>query len=196
MHESALSGIPGYGIPAIDHCLLSGLHDIALADGGFIASACSLLGAVTEKGILFVLLGCVFLAFKGTRKTGAALVGAQVITAGVAGLLKELLARPRPFALGGDYESWWRLVGAPAESGFSLPSGHASLAMAAALILFLSFNKRLSFLAFVGALLVGVSRCYLMVHYPSDIAAGFAAGLFGAAAAWLLVGLRYRGSKR
>lgn len=68
------------------------------------------------------------------------------------------------------------------------------MAMAAALILFLSFDKRVSFLAFVGAVLIGASRCYLMIHFPSDIAAGYAVGIFGAATAWLLVERWYPGA--
>lgn len=191
MLNLALPGTAGIWVPAIDLRLLSVLHDIALTDTGFLASACTLLGAVTEKGVVFLILGCAFLAFKGTRKAGCALIGAEVTAAFLAGALKELFARPRPFALGGEFEAWWRLVGSPAESGFSLPSGHASLAMAATLVLFLSFDKRVGILAFVGALLIGASRCYLMVHYPSDIASGFAVGILGAAAASSLVGRLY-----
>ncbi len=187
MYGFALSLIPGNGIPAIDRRLLSFLHDMALADTGLLASACSFLGAATEKGIAFLILGCALFAFKRTRKAGCTLIAAEVTAALLSGALKELFARPRPFALGGEFEAWWRLVGSPAESGFSLPSGHATLAMAAALALFLSLDRRAGFLAFAVALLVGASRCYLMVHYPSDIASGFAVGILGAAAASFLV---------
>ena len=78
MLELALSGIPVNGVPAIDLRLLSFLHEIALTDTGFLALACSLLGAATEKGIVFLILGCAFLAFKRTRKAGYALIVAEV----------------------------------------------------------------------------------------------------------------------
>ena len=68
------------------------------------------------------------------------------------------------------------------ETSFSFPSGHAmqSTALAAALVVLLwPTVARLPMLV-VGSLfvgLVGVSRIYLGVHYPSDILAGWAASI-------------------
>ena len=70
------------------------------------------------------------------------------------------------------------------ETTFSFPSGHAmgSMTLATVLVL-LAWRTRwrwwvaLPMLGFV--LMVGLSRVYLGVHYPSDILAGWAA-----AAAW------------
>ena len=76
------------------------------------------------------------------------------------------------------------------ESSFSFPSGHAmqSTALAAALVVLLwPTAARLATLvaASLFAVLVGVSRVYLGVHFPSDILAGWAASV-----AWV-VGLSF-----
>lgn len=63
---------------------------------------------------------------------------------------------------------------------FSFPSSHAVNIASAALIVGLSFPAW-ALPALVLALLVGLSRVYLGLHYPSDVLAGY---LFGAALGW------------
>ncbi|MEO7432757.1 MAG: phosphatase PAP2 family protein [Dokdonella sp.] len=87
---------------------------------------------------------------------------------------KRLFARDRP--------SLWESI-AP-EGNYSFPSGHAMGSMTLACVVVLLFwATRARWRAVVGAtvfvLLVGLSRLYLGVHYPSDILAGWTA-----AAAW------------
>lgn len=88
---------------------------------------------------------------------------------------KQLFARERP--------SLWESI-AP-ESTFSFPSGHAMGSMTLAMVLvLLAWRTPLRWWV-AGAMavfvpMVGLSRIYLGVHYPSDILAGWAA-----AAAWV-----------
>lgn len=109
---------------------------------------------------------------------GIAIIGSALLNLGA----KQLFARARP--------SLWESI-AP-ESTFSFPSGHAMGSITLALVLvLLAWHTRWRWwvaapmAAFVA--MVGLSRVYLGVHYPSDILAGWAAASAWTVAAYLLV---------
>lgn len=72
-------------------------------------------------------------------------------------------------------------------SGYSFPSGHATIAMTVyGMITFLFWRHiptklgrtLLIILSTIMILLIGISRIYLGVHYPSDVIAGYFTGVF------------------
>lgn len=94
--------------------------------------------------------------------------------------LKPLVARSRPYDLL-EYE-----ILLPALSDYSFPSGHTSASFAAATAVY-AMNKKWGTIAFVFAGLMGFSRLYLGVHFPSDVFFGAFLGCFAAKIAIFMV---------
>ncbi len=123
-------------------------------DGELWAALGIILSIFTDNGLL--LFGQLLVAF-ALELTAYAVV-------------KKLASRPRPFAA---LPGVVRLIAPPDE--FSFPSGHT----AGAFVMLSVVGHALSVLAVPLALLaclVGLSRVYLGVHYPSDVLAGAALG--------------------
>lgn len=151
--------------------------------------------ALGGRGVLAIMLLIVvgYLALEGRYDAIALIV---VATAG-GGLLSELLkwwfARKRP-------EIVPHLVNV---GSASFPSGHSLLAvvtyltLGAVLARFVPRRRSRTYCIVVSlllALLIGLSRVYLGVHYPTDVLAGWSAGLAWALPCWLVARyLQYRG---
>lgn len=122
-------------------------------------------------GFIWILLSIWFLCTKTYRKQGIVLLAVLAATFLLGDvLLKNLIQRPRPFQ---DFPT--ELLITPPES-YSFPSGHTSSSFAAASVLF-RIRKSWGTAAFVLAALIGFSRMFLLVHYPTDVLAGAALGL-------------------
>lgn len=74
------------------------------------------------------------------------------------------------------------------EDRFSFPSGHAAAGLSVGLPLALALHGALGAVALVVGLLVGVSRCYLGVHYPGDVVVGWALAALATAVGVTLLG--------
>lgn len=69
--------------------------------------------------------------------------------------------------------------------GQSFPSDHATAAFGIALAVMAFVSWRWGIALFGAALLIGFARVYDGIHYPLDIAGGFAAALVATAVVWL-----------
>lgn len=130
-------------------------------------------------GWFWILCAVVLLAVPKTRKTGYAAVLSLIFGVIVTNLLlKNIVARPRPFA---EIEALIPLIAKPTD--FSFPSGHTTASFAVALVMLRMLPKKIGIPAVVLAALVAFSRLYLGVHYPTDVLAGFVVALVGSSLA-------------
>lgn len=137
-----------------------------------------------NTGLLFIALALLMLCFKGTRRTGASALCAMLIGLVVVNFtIKPLVSRPRPWLV---IEDFVNLV--PEHDPNSFPSGHTNAAFAFALAVCAAAPKRwMKIAAVCGAVLMGLSRLYVGVHFPSDVLAGAVIGsLCGLLGAWLI----------
>lgn len=119
-------------------------------------------------------LGAVSAAvFIWKREVGKKLLLLFLVTMALLAPMKFLFQEPRP----PDVSDEIRGVGGTEETS-SFPSGHATLAFAYASTLTWIYGRRRVFYSL--ALVIAFSRLYLGQHYPLDLAAGAALGLFSA----------------
>jgi undecaprenyl-diphosphatase len=86
--------------------------------------------------------------------------------------LKQIFHRARPYV---SLENVRKLVAENSDYA-SFPSGHAAIFFAIATAIFF-FNRKLGIFSFVIALLVGVARVYVGVHWPIDVVVGAFVGI-------------------
>ena len=144
-----------------------------------------------NKGMVWIAIGILFLLFGVKNKkwrTGGLLVllslAANFLACNV--VLKPLVDRIRPYYVLG-YDPIIPPVGDP-----SFPSGHTSASFAAATAIY-AINRKWGIAAYIFAVVMGFSRLYLGVHFPTDVLAG---ALVGTAAAMIVIrlfGLKQRG---
>lgn len=180
----------------LDYSILGFYHDLAERAGWlyYLLYPITLTG---WKGAALIALSLVMLLFRRTRKTGLCCILALTIGAVIVnGVVKNAVARPRPYnlegAMGDDLRLWWAFVGSHPESDFCFPSGHMNAACAFASGVVFTRGKRWLLPMLLYVVLMGVSRNYLMVHYPSDVFFGFFFGVFAGLLAYLLVRWIYR----
>ena len=165
--------------------------------------SCSFLDAVTpvitfllEIGWIYILLALVFLARPKTRKTGAMLGAALAIGVIVcSGFLKPVTGRIRPFSpeivekYGALKTEADLIIKTPTDA--SWPSGHTVAAFEGAFVLLLR-DKRFGIPAAVFAILIGFSRMYQFVHYPTDIIGGIIVGGLSTLLSYLLINYMWK----
>jgi undecaprenyl-diphosphatase len=160
-----------------DEFVRAAVHQLATPGLTQLMQVFSFLGSVAAVTVMCLAAICMSLYFRRTRT--AALLAITML--GVAALdvaLKFAFHRPRPVAFFGA-----------TPSTYSFPSGHALgsfcfYGMLAAVLAKHTRGRAAKFCVWMTAVflvgMIGFSRIYLGVHYPSDVIAGYCA-----AAVWL-----------
>jgi len=149
-----------------------------------IARDLTALGGVTVLTIV-ALVSFGAAAFSGRAKLGGAALAAVVSGSVASNLLKSGYSRPRPDLV--EHGAW--VYNASFPSGHSMMSAVVFLTLA---ILLARIQKRRAVRSFIVGVavfitvLVGISRVYLGVHWPTDVFAGWALGAAWAVAFWLV----------
>jgi undecaprenyl-diphosphatase len=160
-----------------DALVRTGVHQLATPGLTRLMQVFSFLGSVAAVTAMCLVLVCVSFYFRHART--AALLAITML--GVAALdvsLKLAFRRPRPVAFFGA-----------TPTSYSFPSGHALgsfcfYGMLAAILAARARGRGAKFCVWMAAVvlvgMIGFSRIYLGVHYPSDVIAGYCA-----AAVWV-----------
>lgn len=127
-----------------------------------------------DGGMIWILLCGLLLLFPKTRRTGLAGAAALVLNLALVNFcLKPLVDRTRPWLM---VEGLTALIfeGDP----HSFPSGHTSASFACAAAWWGTLPGKWRYAAVAAAALMGLSRLYVGVHFPTDVLCGALAGVF------------------
>ena len=143
------------------------------------------ISALGNKGFIWIAIGVVLLLY-GIRKNQKNNGGLLILCSLLADfllcnvMLKPLVDRTRPYYVLG-YEPIIPPVGDP-----SFPSGHTAASFAAAAAIY-AIDKKWGIAAYIFAAVMGFSRLYLGVHFPTDVLGGIVVGIVAAKAALYLI---------
>jgi Membrane-associated phospholipid phosphatase len=136
-----------------------------------------------NAGIFWIILTAVLMCFRKTRRaafcSAFALLGSLLLNNLC---LKPLVNRTRPYEVIEALRLW---KVSPAKDA-SFPSGHTAASVASAVALCGYLKKRWSIPLIVLALMIGFSRLYIGIHYPSDVLAGLLDGIMLGLIAWAI----------
>ena len=180
-----------------DYSILEIFHTLATYASFILTPISEFFAFIGDGAMACFILAAILLLFPKTRKAGICImlsVGVGALITNVA--VKNLVERPRPYTFE-QFAQWWEFVGSSQESDFSFPSGHTTAAMAGAMGLCLGYDKNRKWWIFLSSavyvILMGASRNYLMVHYPTDVIGGLISGAIGGGLAYLLIWVLYKG---
>jgi len=173
---------------SFDESVTAAVHGLYEAAGGFMSPFMEFISFLGDGGVVLIIVSIFLMLFRKTRRYGLAMLLAISIGALLTNLwLKPAITRPRPYVdENGFFYQLWVTMGQHLESDKSFPSGHTTAAFSAMTALFWVGKKRISWTAFLFAITMGISRIYLVVHYPSDVLGGIVVGLFAGSVAALV----------
>lgn len=169
-------------MPRIDFTLFKAVNDFAAAHDGLVEDPLRFCALNAQYAFVALLAALFFVTGKWRSlngRRGVVAAGFSALLAlGVAHLITEIWARPRPYEVHSGTHLFISPSGDP-----SFPSDHATAAFAIAVAIFLRHRKA-GWIALAMATIVSISRVAVGTHYPGDVAAGAAIGAAAALVFW------------
>lgn len=136
-----------------------------------------------NSGWFWLVLSAIFVFLAKYRKIGLTALIAMLIGFIITNLcVKNMVHRIRPYEIVEGLE----FIGVR-PSDFSFPSGHSTCSMAASVVMYKKFSGAVGIFLLALGIFICLSRLYVGVHYPTDVAAGMIIGTMAAAAAlWIM----------
>ena len=164
---------------AVELPILRNMHDAIQC--GFLDAVMPVISTFSKWGLGWIILALVLLIPRKTRRVGITMLISLLLSVLVCNVtLKPVVARLRPYVVDPSI----KLLLSP-EKEFSFPSGHTSASFSAAFAIFF-LNKKWGIPAVILAVLIGFSRLYLMMHYPTDVIVSAVLGTLCALAAFYI----------
>ena len=152
----------------------------------FLNPIMSFISFLGNAGWFWIATALILLFFKKTRVIGITMACSLIFSLIFTNLLlKPIIDRPRPWDYAPQYlgREIQILIEKPHDASF--PSGHTSVSFAAAAAIF-TRNKKYGSFALALATLIGFSRLYFYIHYPTDVLGGLILGIAYGVAAYFL----------
>lgn len=147
----------------------------------YVFSFISFLG---NKGAIWIIMALMLIIIPKTRKCGLCVALSLIFCLLIGNtVLKPLFDRVRPY----DFDETIKLI-IPALGDPSFPSGHTMAAFASAEAV-RRYYKKAGTCVYIGAVLMGLSRIYLCVHYPTDVIFGAVFGILFGYASYKIIAL-------
>ena len=132
-----------------------------------------------EEWFFIILFAIFFWCFN--KSFGYKLAFICLTSAAINTIIKEIVKLPRPIGYEGI-----KSIRVETAEGYSFPSGHTQQSSSLFATLMIEFKKKwLYFIGALGILLVGFSRMYLGVHWPSDVIGGLIIGIL-----WTMIAIK------
>ena len=123
-------------------------------------------------GSIWIVIALIMMCRKSTRKAGFLAIISMIVTALLTMVIKITVTRPRPYVI---MEMLSPLLISSDPNSF--PSGHTSSAFAVGIVWLTLLPKVwMKVVAVILAVIMGISRIYVGVHYPSDVLFGAVVG--------------------
>ncbi len=156
-------------ITSIDWSILHFIREYLQCE--FLNTLLTVITHLGDSGIIWILWAIALITQKRYRKYGCLLLFSLAVGLLIGNItLKPLIARNRPCWI----ENVPLLIANPQD--YSFPSGHTLSSVIAAYIL-TTANRKFGYVTLPLTVLIGFSRLYLYVHFPSDVLAALIIGL-------------------